>query len=103
MSAAVRLDLHPDGRVTFDAPAGWFTPSRRAALAAAVDRVRPDLARAAAAPLPHRERWSEAMLDFWREREAVGRFEAGLDADAAAALADAELAVAVARGEVPDA
>lgn len=103
MSAAVRLDLHADGRVTFDAPAGWFSPARRAALAAAVDRVRPDLARAAAAPLAPRAQWSEAMLDLWREREAVGLFDAGLDAEAAASLADAELAVAVARGEVPDA
>lgn len=101
MSAAVvRLDVDEGGRVTVDAPAGWLDAGQREALRGALDTVRPVLARVAAPPLPPRETWSDAATDMWQEREAVAAEGGATDP---AAVADADLRVALARGEVFDA
>ena len=88
-SGAVVLTIG-DGRITAEAPAGW---ADRAALRA----LAPDIARACAPPLPPVETWPESWCDAWWEREAIA---AGSGAPDPAAVATADLRVAVWRGEL---
>lgn len=95
-SAAVRLDLADGGAVRVTAPIGWAAPAEREALSAALDAVRPTLARLAAPPLPPRP-WPPSWEEYLAEREAISA-EGGAPDASAVALAD--LRVAVHRGEV---
>lgn len=96
-SPSVRLDVHADGRAVLDAPAGWVEGYQLASLRAAFDRVRPELARVAAPPLPPRAEWPPAWSEAWLERVAIAS-ECGDVADPAG-VAAADLRAAVARGE----
>jgi hypothetical protein len=55
--------------------------------------------RASAPPLPHSATWCAAWLELWRERFAIAS-EGGNAPVEAAAVADLDLRLAVARGDV---
>lgn len=55
--------------------------------------------RASTPPLPHPATWCAAWLELWRERFAIAS-EGGNAAVEAAAVADLDLRLAVARGDV---
>lgn len=96
----VVLEVRQDGQVMVDVPIGWIGPHQRESLRAALDLVRPTLARLGAKPLPPREEWPAVWVEAWTEREAIAAEGGALDP---AAVADDDLRAAVARGEfLPD-
>lgn len=96
VNAGVRLDVADGGAVRVTAPVGWADAAEREALRAALDAVRPTLARLAALPLPPRP-WPAAWEEFHAEREAIAAEGGAPDPSAVAA---ADLRVAVARREL---
>lgn len=100
VTAAVRFTVEVD-RVRIIAPRGHLSERNRDELRAAIDVIRPTLARMGSVPLPPRETWPDSWREAWAERIAIvceGRL---IDADAEA-IADADLRVMIARGLVEE-
>lgn len=95
---ALRFSVEGD-RVRIDVPRGHLSDRDLADLSAALDAIRPTLARACAAPLPARESWPVSWREAWDERIAIVSETGSLDVDPEA-VADADLRVMVARGLV---
>lgn len=96
----VRLTIEGD-RVRVDAPRGHLSNRDRVELRAAIEVVRPTLARTCSAPLPPRGIWPDSWREVWTERVAIVHEGGSIDVDPEA-IADADLRVMIARGLVED-
>ena len=96
LGAPRRHQLAPERppEVTAARRTGRSTP---ATTAPALDALAPSIARAAAPPLPPRERWTPAMIELHTERVCIAAEGGSRDA---LAVADLDLRVALRRGEV---